>query len=214
MKVPTLHFVHGWAFDRTFWGPLRRALAGLSSVASDRGYFGQIDHPDVSGPVAVVSHSLGSMLALRDMPQDCVALVAINGFDCFVATSDAPGVPRRVMDRMLDKFRREPAEVVADFRRRCGESAPITDLATDRLHDDLSFLREGDERRRTIEVGIPLLSLHGGEDPILSAEQRATVFAGAADLQRAVHPSAGHLLPSSDPVWCAGHIRSLLERLG
>lgn len=214
MSVPTLLFVHGWAFDRSFWDLMRGALGELNSVASDRGYFGQIGHPVLSGPVVVVSHSLGSMLTLRHMPPDCIAFVAINGFDCFVATPDTPGVPRRVVNRMLDKFEQEPAEVVADFRRRCGESAPVPALATQRLRDDLTLLRDGDERRRTIEAGIPILSLQGGEDPILSADQRASVFAGAPDLQRAVHPAAGHLLPSSDPIWCAGHIHSFLERLG
>lgn len=37
---PTLLFVHGWAFDASFWAPLRAALDDWPQAVFDAGYFG------------------------------------------------------------------------------------------------------------------------------------------------------------------------------
>lgn len=213
MKPPSLLFIHGWGFDRTIWDPLRAFLSGLDSLASDRGYFGEPFSPEPAGPVLVVGHSLGALLALREPPPGCVGLVAINGFDTFADRPDAPGVPVRTIDRMIDKFGAAPAEVVGEFRRRCGSEARFAEIDPGLLGQDLLLLRECDERDRSAGWHLPLLSLQGDEDPILPPALRSAAFAGAPQFSIQSCPGGGHLLPLSHGTWCAAHIAALVETL-
>jgi pimeloyl-[acyl-carrier protein] methyl ester esterase len=209
MPELTLFLVHGWGFDRSLWEPLRAELAGTAVSLADLGYFGAPDWPAVAGPSVAVGHSLGSLLLLRDPPPDCRALVAINGFDRFTAGADTPGVPSRVVDRMLARF----TEALGEFRRRCGDTTVPARMNTDRLKSHLRLLRDGDERERAARWAGPILSLQAGDDPILPAGLREAAFSGAADLRRVERPDGGHLLPVTQPAWCADQIRGLLAEL-
>ncbi|MCV6804916.1 alpha/beta hydrolase, partial [Achromobacter ruhlandii] len=51
---PTLLFVHGWAFDAAFWGPLAAALAEWPQAVADAGYFGPGRTPAPAGPVLAI----------------------------------------------------------------------------------------------------------------------------------------------------------------
>ncbi|WP_367644010.1 alpha/beta fold hydrolase, partial [Achromobacter ruhlandii] len=102
---PTLLFVHGWAFDAAFWGPLAGALADWPQAVADAGYFGPAHTPAPAGPVLAIGHSLGALRLLGEPPPGCLGLVAINGFARFGAADDFPeGVPARMLDRMLNRL--------------------------------------------------------------------------------------------------------------
>lgn len=213
MSGPSLLFVHGWGFDASFWNPLRASLGHPAGAAADLGYFGAPSVPRLDGPVLVIAHSLGAMLALADPPAGCVGLVAVNGFDRFGAGPDFPGVPRRVIDRMLARLQTEPREVVAEFRRRCGSDAGFGLPRTEKLAEHLTLLRDGDARGRTAAWGLPLLALEGEDDPLLSPELRARAFSASPQVDRHMCSGGGHALPLTRPDWCAGQVRSLLGSL-
>ena len=59
----------------------------------------------------------------------------------------------------------------------------------------------------------PIVSLQGAADPIVPRAMRDAVFASNARTHRIVHPSAGHLLPRTDPALCASAIRELVEQV-
>lgn len=199
----TLLFIHGWAFDASLWRDVAPRLASLRCVTADRGYFGEPVIPEADGPVVVVAHSLGAMHALSSLPGVCRGLVAINGFDRFVAGPDNPGVAGRIVDRMLDRLASEPDEVVRDFRRRCGEDEGFGPVNAERLRADLQFLRDGDCRTRTAAAPFPILSLHGASDPVLPPALRGAAFAGSARLETGTCRDGGHLLPLTHADWCA-----------
>ena len=198
----TLLFMHGWAFDASLWRDVAPRLASVRCVTADRGYFGDPVIPGADGPVIVVAHSLGAMRALFSLPDDCRGLIAINGFDRFVAGPDSPGVAGRIVDRMLDRLASEPDQMVRDFRLRCGEAEPFGPANVGRLQTDLQFLREGDCRTRAAAAPFPILSLQGASDPILPAALRGAAFAGCARLQTGTCRDGGHLLPLTHPDWC------------
>lgn len=213
MSRLSLLFVHGWGFDASFWDPLRSTLGDPAGAAADLGYFGAPFAPQPVGPVLVVAHSLGAMLALADPPPGCVGLVAINGFDRFGAGQDFPGIQRRVIDRMLAKLERDPAAAVADFRTRSGGDTAFGSPDARRLANHLLLLRDGDERSRSAAWPWPLLALHGERDPILPSSLRSIVFHGAPRLERHSHAEGGHVLPLSHPDWCARGLLAMLGRL-
>ena len=211
-------FAHGWGFDAGLWGPLRAALGDPGGDAEDRGYFGAPRKAVVTGPYVAVGHSFGALrLILRhadlvsvsehvggnEEDGQCLGIVAINGFDRFCGS---PGVAPRVLDRMIARLDREPPATVRDFRALCGDDTPFASVDPESLRADLIALRDGDARGIAMP---PLLVLHGGEDPILSPEHRATTFAGHPC---EIHPAAGHLLPTTHPEWCAARIGEWLKR--
>ncbi|MDE8651253.1 alpha/beta fold hydrolase [Novosphingobium album (ex Liu et al. 2023)] len=208
-----LLYRHGWGFDAGFWAPLAALLPEWPALIDDRGYFGKPAAPAVDGPCLAVTHSFGTMRLLRDPPPGLRALVAINGFDRFTAREGRPGLPARVVDRMIARFASDPAAVLAEFRERCGCSEPAGRFDAALLHRDLLALRDEDACDAAGRLGVPILSLQAARDAILPEAPRQAVFATAPALTRLTHPGAGHLLPWQDPRWCADAIRDLIGRL-
>lgn len=208
-----LLFVHGWGFDRTIWSKLAGLLDRWPILFLDRGYFGEPNEPPPTDPFVAVAHSHGAMRTLANLHDSCRGLIAINGFDRFAAGEDFPGVPYRVLERMIAGFEVDPGAVLAQFRARCGCDSVFADFATSLLHTDLIDLRDGDARASVRDCGFPILSIQSAADTILPPAMREAVFSGAPQLQRMTHPAAGHLLPDDDPDYCARAVAGFMERL-
>jgi pimeloyl-[acyl-carrier protein] methyl ester esterase len=202
-----LHARHGWGYDAAFWAPLAALLGPIA--ADDRGYFGspRADPVDAAAPHLLVGHSLGVMRLADEAGPGCRGIVAINGFDRFAAGPGFPGVASRALDRMARRYGDDPAGTVVAFRDRCGDAAPLPGPPTPRLADDLALLRHG---RVRLAPDLPLLRLDGADDPLLSPAHREACLAGAS---ARVSPSGGHLLPLTDPDWCADAISAFLACL-
>lgn len=207
-----LRFLHGWGFDAGFWDEVGRLLPQWHVEVDDRGYFGTPRTIPADELNIVVAHSFGAMRALRSPPAGCKGLVAINGFDRFSAREGSSGVAPRILDSMIAKFDRAPDTVLADFRLRCGSRMPFGAINPVPLRDDLLALRDLD--CAGARIGLPILSLQGAADPILSPAMRQAAFRSAAQVQRREHPAGGHLLPLTDPAYCATAIRTFAEELG
>ncbi|WP_222852619.1 alpha/beta fold hydrolase, partial [Bordetella pertussis] len=72
-------------------------------------------------------------------------------------------------------------------------------------------LREADERQALAASRLPLLALAGTADPIVPPALTRAQFGACAGLHW--RDGGGHLLPASDPDWCAGRIRAFLAGL-
>ncbi len=203
-----LLFAHGWGFDGSVWTPLSRLLADLPQAIDDRGYFGSARIMSVDGPCLAVTHSFGAMRVLAAPPPGLVGIVAINGFDRFSARPDRPGVPIRVIDRMVRRFGEDPRAVLGEFRRQCGAEAHFDEIDATLLHGDLLRLRDEEAALPTV----PILSLQGGHDPILPEAMRAQVFPQAA-VRRIECEAGGHLLPLEAPEFCAEIVREAMGAL-
>ncbi|MEJ2409301.1 MAG: alpha/beta fold hydrolase [Novosphingobium sp.] len=201
-----LLLAHGWGFDRHFWEPLAALLPEWEHVIDDRGYFGTPLAPAVEGPCLAVTHSFGTMRVLADPPPGLVGLVAINGFERFTALPGKPGIPVRVVDRMLRRFEADPRGVLAEFRKTCGCMEPFGEIDPEPLRADLLRLR--DSRPSLLQV--PLLTVHGGQDPLLPADMREAGFPGK-HTTRLHQEAAGHLLPLEQPALCAEAVKGFIE---
>ncbi|CAK0764588.1 pimeloyl-(acyl-carrier protein) methyl ester esterase [Azospirillaceae bacterium] len=211
---PILLFVHGWAFDRSFWTPLVRSLENhVSVIVWDLGFRGSasfVSAPPSNRPIVAVGHSFGLMWLLREHPVFWSALVSINGFPRFSKSPDFPlGVAPRVLERMITRLDAEPQVVTRDFLVRCGVAAPQTEgLDVARLRWGLEALAQWDQRASLLSE-TPTLALAGRSDPIVSAAMTREVFASVP----VEWHDGGHLLPITAPDWCAACLRSFLETL-
>jgi pimeloyl-[acyl-carrier protein] methyl ester esterase len=209
----SLLLCHGWGFDAALWDALAALLPEFERMRDDAGYFGDATSAAPVEPCIAITHSLGTMRLLAAPPPGLVALVAVNGFDRFTAADRFPGTPVRVLDRMIGAFAQDPGTVLTEFRKRCGCTVPARGLHAGPLERDLRILRDGDARGAAKALSVPILSLQGERDPILSPAMRESVFAGARHIMRRTHPAAGHLLPCEEPAWCAEAIRTFAGTL-
>lgn len=206
-----LLFVHGWGFDASFWDALAARLTHFAQVRDDRGYFGKPAPMDCDGRCVAVTHSFGTMRLLAEPPPGLAGIVAINGFDRFIAGDDFPGVPLRLVEAMIARFERRPLSVLDDFRARCGCGPAHTEFDHARLAADLERMRTTDVRGVSAGLDMPLLSLQSAHDRIVPAAMRDAALAGSGRIERRNHPEAGHLLPTDEPDWCAEAILAFLE---
>ena len=200
-----LLFAHGWGFDHRFWEPLAALLPERAHVIDDRGYFGTPHEPAVEGPCLAITHSFGTMRVLAAPPPGLMGIVAINGFERFTAVPGRPGVPVRVLDRMLRRFETDPRGVLAEFRKTCGSTEAFGEIDPEALAADLLCLRDAAPSL----PDVPILAIHGGADPLLPPEMRAATFTGA-QVRRIDHEAGNHLLPQQAPQLCAAAIRGML----
>ena len=204
-----LVFVHGWGFDARVWDAVIACLPGANIVSFDLGYFGERQWPVVEGPSLAITHSFGTMALLAEPPAGCRGLVAINGFDRFTQTTDRPGVPRRLLDRMIARMESDLDGVLRDFHARLGSTVPGGVPHLDPLLRDLAAMRDGDRRTDLADWGRPVVALDGAKDPLLTAPVRQAQFARAAGLERETVAGGGHVLPLTNPRLCAAWIERM-----
>lgn len=206
----SLLFAHGWGYDASLWDGIRARLPDVPAACIERGYLGAAPaRPIVPGSSIAVGHSAGMLDLLDDPPSGCVAIVSINGFTRFTAAPDfPPGLPRRVLDRMLVRLDADPDATLSAFRQRCGDGAPgPTGIRPEPLRDGLLSLRDGDLRLRAARLGLPILALAGAADPVVPSALTRGCFQEAWIRW---HGAPGHLLPLTAPDWCAARLRVLL----
>jgi pimeloyl-[acyl-carrier protein] methyl ester esterase len=216
MSVPRLVFYHGWGFDGAVWRTLLPYLAAWPQQIIDLGYYGTPSKSaETETPWIAVTHSYGTIRALRDANDYCLGLISINGFACFLEKEDyRPAVSRRVLDRMIARLEAKPRDVLAEFRSRCGGGPPPDRLELERLRDDLQDLADSDCRAQLAAFTGPVLQLAGSADGIVAPEMTSHAFAKARRLETAWLEGGDHLLPLSAPAWCYAVISAFLERLG
>ena len=212
-----LALVHGWGFDSGFWGELIRRLPERDVLAFDLGFLGRPSRPALpeGAKITAVGHSTGLLWLLHERPFAWDALIAINGFPRFVSGDGfEPAVEPRVLERMLSRFDRDPHTVSADFLRRCGcaDSPGAADVPA--LRAGLTWLRDWDARASLDKETAPILALAGSADPIVPPPMTAAAFAGRDRVSLRWREGGGHLLPLTDPDWCAAEIRAFLAETG
>ncbi|WP_034961180.1 alpha/beta fold hydrolase [Komagataeibacter kakiaceti] len=208
-------FVHGWAFDHTFWQATRTALEPWRTHALDFGFFSARTDMTLPGqPYIGVGHSLGALWLLRHHGPLCRGLVLFNGFSRFGAAPGFPdGIPRRVIERMRQGLLRAPEGLLHSFRLRAGiESPPPRHIESTRLEAGLHALMDMDCTDDLIGATCPVQAVAGTRDAIAPpALTRASFPAGGGT---SIHwLDGGHLLPLTHPETCADLIRTMSQRI-
>lgn len=217
-----LVFYHGWGLDAHFWQPLAARLSQHAQVFFDAGYFGLPDAPTLSPNHRWVGigHSLGFARALQTPPAGgWTALVSVAGFTRFCAPPfGGEGQPRRVVERMVRVYAREPQAVLADFLARSGlaDRMPPPSAARNdtRLAADLALLLDIDAQAQLTELGTlhtPVLALAAQDDAIVPSALTEATFAQRPHTRLVWQEQGGHALGHVNANVCAGVITDFLE---
>lgn len=211
----TLVLVHGWGFDATFWEPLAAQLPDFATVTVDLGFTGRPDSPEIptDGRRVAVGHSLGLLWLLKARPFTWDALVSVNGFPRFVEGDGfGPAQAPRVIERMIRRLGQDPDRVATDFLALCGAPPPQGRLDTAALEQGLKWLLEWDARAALDRDPEPALILAARNDPVVPLAMTEAAFPDRPGHTIAWHDDGGHLLPLTDPRWCAERITEFLAR--
>lgn len=201
-------FVHGWGAAPDFWKGLIKCLPGIKASKIDLGFIGgqeniaEQPHDAVIHDTAIyVTHSLGTMWALKNRHANMKALITINGFPCFKNFTD-----ERVLQVMKKRLKRNPGAQMKEFWQ--GGGLPFHEnFNIEKLQTGLEWLTSWDANQELKGLKCPVLSLAGQSDPILPISIMQQEWEGHA-LQ--ICDGAGHALPLSHSQWCAERIKDFV----
>lgn len=213
-----MYVQHGWGLDAMGWNEWRSAagFAGHSQVA-DRGYFGTpVEAEPLPGGVVVV-HSLGLHLVPESIFNGAKLVVIFGGFQTFhPAAEQQARRSRRLVQRMVDRLAREPAEVLADFYARayapqvCSRTVPVR-LELDLLRRDLIMLNEHTFNTAWLQGAEGVLIVHGGKDQIVPVERGYALHGQVPGSVFHVFEEGGHALPFTHGAACRALITAACE---
>ncbi|NVK18274.1 MAG: hypothetical protein HWE30_06250 [Methylocystaceae bacterium] len=203
-------FVHGWGFDASFWEGIASEITGCDIQCVDMGFFG-LQNKTLPDDAIYITHSMGLAWTL-ERANHVEALVVINGFTKFCASTDWPdGVAERMLTRMIRQFDRAPEKVWVEFMKNSGLDAPIypDEADTNGLKTGLEYLLSVDVRQKYQSLTCPKFILAGGVDTIVT--EKLTVASFERDI--IWYKEAKHLLPLSHSTDCVRHIQEFLDQL-
>lgn len=194
-------FVHGWGLAPNFWDALTPSFSEHECGFIDLGFLGK-ENLDAAGPTIYITHSLGTLWALKNCAENMQGLVSINGFSSFrrFASKDA-------LAEMQKSLKENPRAHMADFWQGIGAESSDK-MNADRLAEGLDWLATWNVRAELKALPCPVLSLAGAQDNILPLPQMQKEWAGQG---MAVCENGGHMLPMSHPDWCAQQIKGFIS---
>ncbi|PCJ98123.1 MAG: hypothetical protein COA45_08190 [Zetaproteobacteria bacterium] len=200
-------FVHGWGMNSKIWDAMSASFLEADCSVVDLGFIGGDENTQCSKAI-YITHSLGTMWALKHHLSDIEALVVVNGFSCFLDFAQA-----RVLRTMQKRLLRNPSVQMQSFWESCGvpddaQNQFSDPLNTDKLHEGLEWLINWDLSEPLRALQAPVLSLSGRNDFVLPHNKMKTQWAGY-DMQ--THEHGGHVLPLSHPQWCADQIKGFIS---
>ncbi|MBK7362530.1 MAG: hypothetical protein IPJ01_09570 [Micavibrio sp.] len=202
-------FVPGWGSDPGFWEKMLVFFEGHSVSHVDLGFTGFSGHKSeshaFSNPSIYITHSLGTMWALKNRYPNIRALIAINGFHCF-----RHFICERTLLTMKARLKRNPVTQMGEFWEKCGVPSDNSGLNLEKLQEGLEWLISWNAGKELSSLSCPILVLAGGEDPVLPLSLMRREWNG---FNLHAQQKGGHALPWTDAAWCAEKIREFVGGL-
>lgn len=211
-------FQHGWAqtplpfqsWQVILLEEIRRTNLQVNLVCRflDRGYFKQATANNAmeghdSSKVITVTHSLGLHLLEPTQFLKADLLLCLAGFVNWHRHSPiGESLSKRVVERMLNKLKIKPEQVLKDFYERCGQAVgnrpSLAELDPGLLYRDLLLLQDAElpPVRSILKLTSRALVLQGQDDSLISDRQTEELadHLGAASCE--VVPNCSHDLPN------------------
>lgn len=206
-----LVFVHGWAFEAPFWDALAVLLPEFSQQRLDLGFFGNpsmhMERPPEES--VLIGHSMGFMYGLKQS-SSWKAWVSINGFSHFLDKPDQRGCvsPSSLRDLRI-RLKTDAPKALAGFYKMIGSSVNLKSVDEERLLWGLNVLRDDECDTDLTIKRQPGLILATRQDPLVPATMSEAMERYGELIW---HESGSHVLPQSDPEFCAHHLAGFIKR--
>lgn len=212
-RLMTVHyiFIHGWGVDPSLWDRMKKHFPEHSSHYLNLGFINNLPRKENheaprKAKRVYITHSLGTIWALKNKIQDVNALIAFNGFYSF-----RPFVNVRDFQAMQERLKKDPLIRMSSFWKQCGITPKDHSLNLKRLQEGLVWLSEENAVKQATSLQKKLLSVGGGCDRILNPEIMRAMW---AEFSYRELSEGGHALPWSHPEWCASQVKGFLSEIG
>lgn len=197
-------FVHGWGCGPDIWDNIISKLPNIDINLINLGYTGEekLQDSDTDKSTIYVTHSFGTMWALKHRTSNMKALIAINGFTCFQNFTTP-----RTLKTMQRNLQRTPETQMQDFWSTTA-LPHHKHFNTDALMTGLDWLTNMDCSDVLSSLSCPISSLYGDNDPILATDTMQKMWAGHASK---IIKNGGHNLPAAEPKICSEFITECLN---
>ncbi|MGH1403971.1 MAG: alpha/beta fold hydrolase [Alphaproteobacteria bacterium] len=206
MKYSDITFVHGWGCGPDIWNELVNHLPEFTHQAINLGFTGtETDLNSLSPkPSIYVTHSLGTMWALRNRHAHMATLISINGFTSFYNFT-----PPRTLKTMKINLKRNPELQMEDFWKTT-KLPTSASLNIPTLKTGLDWLIDWDCEDQLAGLTCPVTSAFSRHDPILDFDQMKKQW---KDHNISIFEDGGHALPMTHPHHLATMIRDISNAL-
>ena len=151
---------------------------------------------------AILTGSMGGLLAFERLPSSCKKVVLLSGTACFCKKEDyTHGTAERILDRMIDQLEKNPTALLDAFfsnvhfpqkPSRQNKQHPATDLHA--LREGLLYLRNTDLRHIIPSIQLPVLLMHGTADQIIPVDAAHWLDQHLPESQIITYEGLGHAL--------------------
>lgn len=206
-----LIFVHGWGCSPSIWDQTIENLPEFDCQTINLGFIGKNTSRTSANiadtnlePSIYITHSLGTMWALKFKKLSMKAFIAINGFSCFKSFTTP-----KTLKRMQLKLKRAPQIQMQEFYDTT--KLPVSeDLNIEDLNTGLEWLMNWDLTEELKDLTCSVKSIYGDIDPILDLAQMQSHW---SDYNSHIVEKGGHNLPLTNAQDCATIIKSIAHDL-
>ncbi|RZO85936.1 MAG: hypothetical protein EVA58_04205 [Kiritimatiellaceae bacterium] len=202
MKTRLL-LISGWAHGTHTLQPMADRLAPLFDIQLLTGA-DALNHPTLPETDAILTGSMGGLLALQRPPSSCQKIMLLSGTACFCKRPNYHhGTPERILQRMRHQLDKDPHTLLDTFHQnvhapqkpsRQKKDAPHPDLSA--LHAGLEYLQHTDLRPQIPSFPLPVLILHGTHDHIIPLQAAQWLHEQLPTSELIPFNGLGHALPA------------------
>lgn len=205
-------FAHGWSLSEHLWDHVLSRLGpmGYTTLLLDPMIAEEQNLPaETLDNAIVIGHSLGALWLLSKASQSSYrAFISISGFDCFYKH-----VNPRDIKTMLLMLERNPKKQIHDFQSYAGLTSDYTNAPTPALpalRTGLQWLAIKDFGIEKQKLHCPILCLASKDDRIVP--KKMTLSCWQTQPIKWIE-TGGHILPLTQPNWCADRILEFIQSL-
>ncbi len=170
--------VHGWAFDSSFWSGLKILLEKKTFCSNvtciDLGFF--LSESKNKNSIKILKnrifivHSIGLQWFLKKKI-DCELLINFFGSPNFIKFQNNQKMKKRILNKMISKFRVYPDLVLKDFYTQCGLKYNNKKINKNILLNYLIDLRDKDQEEEFMMQDFKKVSFFNKKDKIFSSSK-------------------------------------------
>lgn len=200
---PRLLLISGWAHSTNALQPMADRLAPLFDTKLITGA-AALNHATLPDADAILTGSMGGLLALQRRPTTCQKIMLLSATACFCRRPDYPhGTPDRILQRMLNQLDKDPQTLLDSFHQnvhapqkpsRQKKDTPPPNLPA--LRAGLEYLQQTDLRPLIPTFPLPVLILHGTNDQIIPIQAAQWLHENLPESQLIPFEGLGHALPA------------------